>query len=57
MHVCAWCNRKLSLQTGMVGGVPAKNYGMCTDCVMAKLAALVGKLAEGGAGPPREIAP
>ena len=57
MHVCAWCNCELSLQFGMVAGEPAKNYGMCTDCVMEKLSSLVGKLAEDGARPPRESAP
>ena len=39
--VCAWCNRELGFHTGKVQGVPAKNYGMCPDCLAERLAAAI----------------
>jgi hypothetical protein len=43
MNVCAWCGQTIGTVVGVVGhlsGRPARNFGMCSGCLHARLAAL-----------------
>lgn len=49
MNVCAWCGQAIGTVVGGVGhlsGRPAPNFGMCSGCLQASLAALPDPMGE-----------
>lgn len=49
INVCAWCGQTIGTVVGVVGhlsGRPARNFGMCSCCLQARLAALADPMDE-----------
>ena len=40
MSVCAWCGQNMDAVPGYLSGRPERNFGMCSSCLDAHLAAL-----------------
>lgn len=40
MHVCAWCGEEIGTVPGRLAGRAADNFGMCCECLHARLDAL-----------------
>ena len=40
MHVCAWCDQQIGTHFGSLSGRPAANYGICSECLIPRLAEL-----------------
>jgi hypothetical protein len=40
MHICAWCQQKIEIESrsGILRGEPATTFGICPDCLTARLA-------------------
>jgi hypothetical protein len=38
MHVCAWCTQNIGTCSGTLSGKPAANYGICSNCLISRLA-------------------
>lgn len=40
MHVCSWCGQSIGTSAGRLSGQPARNFGICPDCLHECLASL-----------------